>query len=32
MLVDIEGVRESGLVQVSESVGFPFCDNDGDIT
>lgn len=32
MLVYIEGARESGLVQVSESVGFPFCDNDGDIT
>jgi hypothetical protein len=32
MLVYIEGARESGLVQVSESVGFPFRDNDGDIT
>ncbi|MBC8452199.1 MAG: PAS domain-containing protein [Rhodospirillaceae bacterium] len=31
MLVYIEGVRESGMVEVSESVGFPFRDDAGDI-
>lgn len=32
MLVYVEGIRQSGMVQVSEAVGFPFRGKDGEIT